>query len=198
MRDEVARDLSDSAYDFKRVVWPAIEPWCQGGSIEPVEAVSPGQFEKQLDVLAGIDAWQIVENTGIRGICSRIQWCKDGRDGSPKWFETFTIRRSRPSGASTEWEKRTKALNGKGGFIRPALIVHAYIRPPRRGGELNYVCMCYADDLFALATEEMRGKVWYSRINPTDGVEFAAFDVHRMLEHGVKVKTFCPARGEVA
>lgn len=192
MRDEVARDLSDSAFDFRRVVWPEIGPWCRGGDLEPVEAVSPGPFEKQLDVLAGIDAWQIVDGAGIRGICSRIQWCKDDRNGLPSWFETFTIRRSRPSGASTEWEKRTKALNGEGGFIRPALIVHAYLRPPRRQGELNYVCMCFADDLFALATEEMRGKIWYSKVNPTDGVEFAVFDVHRMLEHGVRVKTACP------
>ncbi len=49
MRDEVARDLSDSVHDFRRVVWPAIEPWCRGGVIESVEAVSPGAFASRAE-----------------------------------------------------------------------------------------------------------------------------------------------------
>ena len=200
MRGEVARDLSDSAYDFKRVVWPAIRDRCGGGELQPVEAVSPGEFERKLDVLAGIDAWQIINDRGIRGISSRIQWLEDNPDGTPAWWETFTIRKSRPSGAPTEWQKRTSGINNNGGFISPALIVHAYIGLPRRHGALNYVCMTRSDDLFALATDEMegakynmKGKAWYLQGNPSDGVKFAVFEVAAMRKLGVDVRTECPA-----
>lgn len=192
MRGDVARDLSDSAYDFKRVVWPVVSQWCQGGHLQPVEAVSSTEFEKQLDMMSGIDAWQIVDNVGIRGIASRVQWPPD-YNGRPGFFETFTVRRSRATGAPTEWDKRANVIEDRCGFLRPALIVHAYIRPPRRQGGLNYACMVRSDDLWSLATEDMKGRAWYEKPNPTDGNIFAVFPVANLIKLGVKVKTICPA-----
>ena len=196
MRADVAADLSDSAHDFLRVVWPVIRPWCGGGELKPVEAVAPEEFERQLDVLAGIDAWQIVEDTGIRGIASRVQWPKDW-NGEPGWWETFTVRKQRATGTKTEWEKRKDALSGARGFIKPALLVQAYIRPPRREESLTYVCMCNADDLYALATDEMEGDAWYSEVNPQDGNIFAVFKVRSLREHGVRVKHWSKCEEEV-
>jgi hypothetical protein len=194
MRPDVARDLSDSAYDFVRVVWPAIKDACGGGDLQPVEAVAPKEFEKQLDTLAGIDAWQIINGKGIRGISSRVQWPDKGPGGIDGWWETFTIRASRSNGSTTELEKRIRALKSKSGFIRPALLVHAYVQKPRREGLLNYVCMVRADELFALATEEHAVDVWYSKTNPADGNKFSVFEVIRLRENGIKVFDACPAR----
>lgn len=212
MRPDVARDLGDSAHDFLRVVWPVIKPWCRGGELKPVEAVAPQEFEKQLDTLAGIDAWQVVSGEGIRGISSRIQWprrvdayarmcgprwpAQMSEDGD-QWWESFTIRKSRSNGATTEWEKRIRALDDvASGFIRPSLIVHAYIQRPRRTGDLLYVCMCRADDLFRLASDDMRGdgkpdegdRAWYLQTNPQDGNEFAVFPIVWLKRLGVYVR----------
>ncbi len=199
MRAEVARDLSDSAHDFLRVVWPAVEGFCQGGELRSVESVTAKDFERQLDMLSGIDAWQIVDGVGIRGISSRIQWVKPGRG-----WPTFTIRKSRSSGAKTEWAKRVEAKqNPDNGFIKPGLIVHAYVQFPRRKGDLEYVCMCKCDDLFSLATDDRKAnttklsemdfqpeKAWYEQVNPTDGNTFAVFPVERLRSLGIRVKTW--------
>lgn len=200
MRDEVAKDLSDSAHDFLRVVWPVIKEYCREGQLKPVESVAPREFERQLDCYSGIDAWQVVDDVGIRGISSRVQWYPDG-----SYWPTFTIRKSRHNGTTTELEKRLAALHDRrSGFIRPALIVHAYIKTPRRQGPLNYACMCYADDLFSLATEDKQGPwelmqcrsyegysnygyTWYEKENPQDGNTFAVFPVDALKAHGVKV-----------
>lgn len=187
MQPDVARDLSDSAHDFLRVVWPVISSACGNGELQPVEAVSPKQFEKQLDILSGIDAWQIIDGKGIRGISSRIQWMKNGG-----WFQTFTIRKSRSNGKPTEWDKRTRFLSDwQSGFLRPALLVHAYIATPRRHGNLLYVCMCRADELFKLATEDMVGVAWYEETNPQDGNTFAVFPVSDLKSLGVRVFDWC-------
>lgn len=209
MRAEVARDLSDSAHDFLRVVWPKIKGLCQGGQLHPVESVVAKDFERQLDILAGIDAWQVVDGIGIRGIASRIQWIPD-----KGFWPTFTIRKSRSSGATTEWDKRIAAISDSThGFIRPALIVHAYVQKPRRAGELNYVCMVRADDLFQLATDDRRSdldlvqygdfepdknKAWYEKKNPQDGNTFAVFPVKNLIANGVEVKTWARAADEFA
>jgi hypothetical protein len=157
--------------------------------------VTATDFERQLDVLSGIDAWQIVSDAGIRGISSRIQWVEPG-DG----WATFTIRKSRANGARTEWEKRVAPINPADGFIRPALIVHAYVHRPRRQGALEYACMCRCDDLFQFASEERRADeydfdsnpyaAWYEKTNPQDGNTFAVFPVQRLRRLGVKVRTW--------
>jgi hypothetical protein len=199
----VARDLSDSAHDFLRVVWPQAKAWCGDGVLRPVEAVGDDDdFNKQFDMLAGIDAWQIVDGEGIRGISSRIQWPKEMKhegeiswpgqsDGLDCWWESFTIRKKRSSGAPTEWGKRIHALENRSkGFINPHLIIHAYVKRPRREGELLYACMCRSDDLFRLATDEMKGKVWFLQTNPSDGNEFAVFPVEWLENLGVRVRKY--------
>lgn len=151
MRSEVARDLSDSAYDFLRVGWPVIGSWFGGGDLRPVEAVQAEEFAKDIDVLAGIDAWQIDRNRGgIRGIASRVQWMQAGMPP----YDSFTSRFSRPSGVATEWDKRLLGLKEPfEGWIFPALTAQIYVQEPRRQGPLLYACAMFTIDLYTFARD---------------------------------------------
>lgn len=62
MTSPVTRLLSQSASDFVNIVWPAVKglPLIGGGQLQPVEASSDAEFAKTLDMLAGIDAWQVL------------------------------------------------------------------------------------------------------------------------------------------
>lgn len=137
--DSWQKDLSASAYDFQHIVWPVIAPALGGGNLRPVEAVETKEFQRSLDMLAGIDAWQVVENVGIRGIASRVQW------GDFAW-DTFTIRESRDSGATTELEKRLAVHQGEDGWLLPAFYVHAYLTEPR--GRLLSAAAIRTSDLY--------------------------------------------------
>ena len=55
---------------------------------------------RDFDTRAGIDAWHIIEDDGMmRGMRFRVQ------EGETDW-RTFTVRKSRTSGAKTEFAKR--------------------------------------------------------------------------------------------
>lgn len=119
-------DLSDSAYDFNRLVWPVIKMGMGGGELVAVETVANNDFAKQLDLLSGIDAWHVQEGCGLRGIASRVQW-------GDKCWETFTIRMARDSGAATEYQKRLNAIESTDGWLYPVLTVQAYVTTRRTG-----------------------------------------------------------------
>lgn len=142
MRDDVRRDLSDSASDFLNIVWPVIKGRIGGGELIPVESTTDTGMKRDLDVLAGIDAWHIDRGVGqMRGIASRIQW-------DDYAWNTFTVRKHRTSGATTEYEKRLYALNNPNKhYLIPALTVHAYITK-RPNGKLLSVAVIPTEDLF--------------------------------------------------
>lgn len=74
-------------------------------------------FAHDLDMKAGIDAWQLVDNVGARGIASRVQF-------DTKSWDTFTIRYIRASGAETEFAKRLRALDdAANGWASPHLTM---------------------------------------------------------------------------
>ena len=157
MRGDVARDLSDSAFEFQRAVWPQIKKWMGGGELHPVEEVAHQGFNKQLDALAGIDAWHIKHNYGIRGIASRVQWM-DTTNPRHKRFDTFSIRTKRPSGAETEFAKRMRIISDPdGGFLLPEFTVQAYMSEPKRAGELLSVSAVRTRSLYLYADLLMSG-----------------------------------------
>jgi len=119
MQDCVRNDLTRSNAAFLSLVWPVIAEKCGGGSIKPVELMDD-EISKDLDVLCGIDIWQTVSGSGCRGIASRVQF------GDKNW-RTFTIRKSRDSGARTEYEKRREAILSGGKYIFPYLTCQAYV-----------------------------------------------------------------------
>lgn len=146
MRPEVAQDLSDSAFDFERAVWPVVRKWLGGGELCPVETVVHSGFDKELDTLSGIDGWHILrEQHAIRGIASRVQPIGDG----DKRWDTFTIRVRRPSGVPTEYQKRLHALhNADRGFLLPHVTTQAYVAKPSREGALLSAAMVRTVTLF--------------------------------------------------
>lgn len=122
MRQDVARDLTKSSQAFLTLVWPAISHMAGGGRMTPVELVTDKGFSNVLDAMAGIDAWQVIDHSSVlRGIASRVQF-------SDKSWETFTIRYARQNGATTEYEKRLRAIKHHDmGFLYPHLTVQAYV-----------------------------------------------------------------------
>jgi hypothetical protein len=127
---DIIAALSDSARDFQAIVWPQVAqlPLVGGGTLRPVEAVAATSFKDELDLLAGIDAWQIQHSpSGIRGLASRVQWGHD--------HYSFSIRTALPSGKETEYQKRLRAIeNAEEGLLYPHLTIQAYL--DRKGGKL--------------------------------------------------------------
>lgn len=120
MRPDVAAALVKSSATFRDLVWPIVSTACGGGELVPVETVTEAAFSQQLDVLAGIDAWQIIQPRGMRGIASRVQ-------PQERAWDTFTIRWRLRSGSPTEIHKRWLALVN--GYLYPELWAHAYVDP---------------------------------------------------------------------
>jgi hypothetical protein len=151
MRHEVATDLSESARLFESIVWPAIAPLVRGGEMQAVESTADAGIARDLDVLAGIDAWQLLRSDRcMRGIASRVQWT----DG--KCWRTFTIRYSRMTGATTEWEKRWAAI--RDGFLYPALTIHSYLSSDK--SRLLAAGVVRTRELFEFVEARRRDDAW--------------------------------------
>lgn len=156
--------MSDSAYDFDRVVWPAIVEALGGGRCVSVESESMrgNPLAQALDGLASIDAWHIQEREHqMRGLASRIQW------GDKSW-DSFTVRYERTSGAIAEYEKIAHLLDVYGFYLYPSLWIHAYLSKPRREGRLLAVGICFTRNLW----EFIAGGFAYTRTHPGDGNTF--------------------------
>lgn len=127
-------NLRDSSADFCEFVWPVIKSYIGDGRIDPVEAVTNESTTRNLDMLAGIDAWQYL-TCGMRGIASRIQWLYPDNSYLERYWpwNTFTVRQRTASGCDTEYQKRLKAIESKRGLLYPHLTVQAYIYRKRHG-----------------------------------------------------------------
>ncbi len=166
MRNEVAKDLSRSAKAFLEIVWPVIRDSVGGGELVPVESVTAEGFTKELDQLAGIDAWQIIRADGImRGIASRVQWVKSNP------YNSFTIRKSRTSGAITEYEKRLLAMKKRRlGALFPGVTVQAYLE--EQTDKLLSVAHINTYDLFHFVYYGKPGFDYIEKPNKQDGNVF--------------------------
>lgn len=135
-------DMTESSYAFKTYVWPKVGPWCGEGRLEIVESSTANGLLRDFDTLAGIDAWQLLDDRGfMRGLASRVQV------GAAQW-RTFTVRKSRSSGAKTEFAKRLEAIEKRReGALYPVLTIHAYVQDYRHGPLLS-VAMVYTADLY--------------------------------------------------
>jgi len=175
---EVKRDFGDSAFDFLRVVLPKLkEKRMLSGKIIPVESVTAKEMVKHLDIDGGIDVWQIQKGVGMRGIASRIQW------GNKNW-NTFTIRKSRTSGAKTEYEKRMFAIK-TGGYLYPFYTIQAYVSQ-RRVGDLISVAIAKTKDIFDL----IKVGLCYEKPNGSDGNVFIIVDWEDMFVNNKAIKAW--------
>jgi len=135
----VGGDLRKSAKDFKTVVWPKVKHWFGDGDFEPVEAVTESNMAKKLDMYSGIDAWYIEQQTGIRGIGSRVQ------QGPKKW-NSFTIRKTRNTGTRTEFAKLLNAINNE--WLYPYWFIQAYVNK----GTLLTAALAKTEDIISYIT----------------------------------------------
>jgi len=119
VRTDVKRDMRLSKSSFERLVWPSIGPHIGGGQSISMELSQDSELRTLFDVSSGIDAWQVSTNGGMYAIASRVQ--PYGRDWS-----TFTVRRTRASGAKTEWEKLKDACYSRDGRVFPEWFIQAY------------------------------------------------------------------------
>lgn len=172
-------DLTDSAYDFLKIVYPRLKQLnFIRGNLIPIEAATDIKFKnlaQKFDQLAGIDVWQIVENEGIKGIASRIQW------GEKAW-NTFTIRKSRSSGAKTEYEKRLYAIETNE-WIYPYYTIQAYISE-RRTGRLISMAITKTVDIFDI----IKKGNYIEKINKQDNNVFMIVSWEEMKQHNYKIK----------
>lgn len=152
-------DLDKSHKDFLNIVWPAIEGRIRGGDLYPVEAIaSINELARLIDTHSGIDWIQICGNgtKSLRGIASRVQWDVD--------YRTFTIRTHRPSGAKTEYEKRSLEIKDGGGWLLPAITTQAYVS----GGKLLSYGIIKTKSLYG-HIDNRGGPDSYNPIQNTDG-----------------------------
>lgn len=168
----IDKNIADSARDFKNIVWPEVAEWLGSGELIPAESVTDSYFCKILDMYSGIDAWQVVNNKGIRGIASRVQW------GEINW-KTWTIRYEKQSGAKTEYHR---LMNLDTTLLKPSYHIQAYIN--KKGGELMGVACIKTEDLISMLTSKDYGS---SRPNPEDGTLFLPVYWDRARELGFDV-----------
>jgi hypothetical protein len=121
---------------------------------------------RDFDTLAGVDAWQLCDDRGfMRSIASRVQ------EGD--WdYRTFTIRKSRPNGAKTEFAKRMEAIkNQSEGALYPALTIHAYVEN-YRSGSLMSAAAVYTVDLYKYLEIQISEGWAKTKRNRGDNTEF--------------------------
>jgi len=131
--NNIEHRIRRSAQLFRDRVWPKIVncPLIGSGQILPVEGVTQIGFAKTLDMLAGIDAWQVRQEDGcMRGIASRVQeWPLDREQQSryPYHGGTWTIRVTSRLGNDSELQKRLYAITAEGEWLYPAITVQSFL-----------------------------------------------------------------------
>lgn len=172
-------DLTRSDAAFVAVVWPAISEALGGGRIEKVPDSHP------LDRFGGVDFWQVRDDiTALRGIAVRVQQCR-------KSFDTFTIRKARPSGTGTEWEKRLRAADAErvDGWLLPALTLQAYVTDYTAGPLLSVAWIRTTNLTWAV-----RSGIGRDEVNGDDGVVFTYVAWDELPAHEITIVR--PARSQ--
>lgn len=176
---DVAENLWDSAFDFKRVVWPAIQVIFPGAYVVTTEG-ERGDAAEVVDQVGGIDLWLVRDGTRLQGIASRLQY--------REVWESFTIRARTAAGNISELDKKMAALRDRDEhFVVPNYTVQAYVER-RRTGDLLLAIMIKTEDLFSFI--EARPDLVQRRKNPADGSEFVVVWADDLRRAGVKVWNF--------
>lgn len=147
-------DLSASVSDFERAVKPQLMKVLDADKIESIESHTSKEMKNILDENAGIDLWVVHKDGTIRGLASRVQWGHN--------FKTFTIRKSRETGAETEYEKRKRSIDNDA--LYPHYTCHSYF--DTKEGDLLGFAVCKTVDLFDAIDNG------YFRVNRTTNADF--------------------------
>jgi hypothetical protein len=179
MNADVASDMKWSSALFVEKVWPIVRKHFGGGELLLMEGRPDMELARLLDMRAGIDGWHLMQNGGIRGIASRIQ------KGEKVWA-TFTVRKSRQSGAETEFQKRRDAILSNNGQIYPHLTVQAYTRTVT--GPIMAAAVCKTSDLIDFIERGL------AAVRPTCNAEFYVCPWDTMKHEGYDVRIETPAQ----
>ncbi len=165
------RRVSPIAYSL---VLPTVVQHCKdfgGGDFRTIEGKTRDELCRDLDVRAGIDAYQRFA-TAMRGIALRIQ--DQGKD-----WRTFTVRVSLPSGEPTEYSKRLYAIKNKDqGLLYPYWTIQAYVTP---NGELLSLAVAKTEELYLYIEKRFN---WLPRRQTPSGEVFIYVDWERYKEKG--------------
>ena len=97
-------DMTRSRRAFEKFVAPVLREALNAATILPTEPTADGyenDLAAELDRRAGIDGMFVDTNGWLLSYASRVQFGQN--------YGTFTIRRSRPTGSATEFEKLVHA-----------------------------------------------------------------------------------------
>lgn len=168
-RIEIA--IRRSAETFRDVVWPHLGENLGGGELIPVETVSDSGFARLLDTLCMTDSWQLINETGMRALATRVQW-------HTKSWGTWTIRSELRSGRSTEYHKLTQG----GDFQLPHYIIQAYV--DKQDGSFISAAAIKTSDIQIMLKNGWHGE---RKPNPVDGNWFLPIAWSRARYHGFTV-----------
>jgi len=134
-----------------------------------------------LDQYSSIDAWYIKKDEGVRGLASRVQY--------DYTCNTFTIRRSRESGARTEFDKLTYAIENQ--WLHPYWFCHAYIYPVKPQKKVYSVALCKTLDLIKHIQKGQEGHDYYIRsVDKYGAADFYVVPWVKLEEKGYFLKKF--------
>lgn len=119
MANNFAQAMDSTKRLFTNHVLPVLKGLFNNCKFVEIEGRADDEIAKDLDIYAGIDVYRVQYSTSSAiGIASRIQ--------AGKAWRTFTVRRTRDSGAATEYEKRKYAIEHN--TLYPKLTMQAYIQ----------------------------------------------------------------------
>ncbi len=185
--NRIEQAISRSAEAFRTQVWPHLSDQLGGGELVPVETVTESGFARLLDTLAMTDAWQLVNDQGLRGLATRVQWLEPD---APLWC-SWTIRCKTRWGGDTEIHK----LMRDGEWQRPHYIVQAYIVD----GECAAAGAIRTNDLIRILRSD--AYVPEIRTNGADGNLFHVIWWHKAIASGLDVTVYRqpePDNGQLA
>lgn len=143
-----------------------------------IEGQASDALYQMFDMQCGIDVW-CYNKFGARGLASRIQV-------SSKSWRSFTIRKSRKSGAITEYEKRKKAISEN--WLYPYYTMQAYIN---KSEVLLEFAICKTEELIKYI-EEGNATIKETNPNQQGQAEFYViyWDQYKKLDNNLVIKTY--------
>lgn len=175
MGDTFKQSMSKTMMMAEEYIKPVL-PFMIHGELIPVEGKTDDELYQILDRLAGIDYF-CVDGDISYGVASRIQVGKS--------WDTFTVRKSRDSGASTEYAKRLNAIE-KDGIIFPKLTYQAYVSKDT-GGKLQTMAVCLTRELIEFCRDG-HASIRHTGKSQVGGAEFFVCKWSEMTRCGCKMR----------
>ncbi len=159
-----------SRYAFENIVKPIVEH-----DFNCKITIKDDRLFNVLDLQADIDAIWSQREYGVKGMACRVQYGHN--------YKTFTIRKSRPSGASTEHEKLKTAIANKiYNSFYPHKIIQAYVDD--ENGILYGYAIANTEDVIKMIDW---GRAKIKKVNNDGAAEFYIVNWGEMKKYGYQI-----------